>query len=68
MSSSPENDEILWGAQAIADEIKRELRPTYYLLENRLLDADKVGAVWVSTRGRLRRQFGTSKPTTGTAA
>ena len=52
-----ELDRPLWGAEAIAREIKREPRATYHLLENGRLDADRVGGRWVSTPRRLRAQF-----------
>ena len=29
----------------------------YYLLQRGLLDANKVGDLWVTTKSRLRRQF-----------
>jgi hypothetical protein len=50
-------DNLLWGAQAIADYVGRELRPTFHLLQRGQLDADKVGAAWVTTKTRLNRQF-----------
>jgi hypothetical protein len=52
-----ELDRPLWGAEAIAREIKREPRATYHLLENGRLDADRLGGRWVSTARRLRAQF-----------
>ncbi len=50
-------NDILWGAQAIADEIGRDVRDTYYLLQQGHVDADKCGDLWVTTKSRLRRQF-----------
>jgi hypothetical protein len=50
-------DDLLFGAQAIADEIGAPLRKTFHLLENGHLPADKLGATWASTRSRLRRFF-----------
>jgi hypothetical protein len=47
-------DAPLWGARAIAQEIGRSERQTFYLLETRQLPARKVGASWVATRRRLR--------------
>ena len=48
---------VLWGAQAIADYIERDVRDTYYLLQQGHIDADKCGDLWVTTKTRLRRQF-----------
>jgi hypothetical protein len=55
-TDAPE-DEVLWGRQVVADAINAKLRKTFHLLENGHLPADKVGAQWTSTRGRLRRFF-----------
>ena len=44
-------DDVLFGAQAIANELGLELRKTGYL------PATKCGATWTSTRSRLRRFF-----------
>ena len=46
------------GAKNIAKEVNRTERSVYYMLEAGTLDADKVGAVYVSTRRRLRRSLG----------
>ena len=50
-----ENDEVLWGAKAIAAAIDRDVRQTFHMLGNGYLPANKVGRIWVSTRNRLRR-------------
>jgi hypothetical protein len=50
-------DDVLFGAQAIADELGLELRKTFYLLERGYLPATKCGAMWTTTRSRLRRFF-----------
>jgi hypothetical protein len=49
--------DLIWGAEAIAGEIGRPLRTVYYLLEKGLLPAQKVGAVWITSRSALRRHF-----------
>lgn len=59
---------VLWGAQAIADFIERPVRDTYYLLQQNLIDADKVGDLWVTTKDRLRRQFNGERRVERTAA
>jgi len=50
-------DEILWGASAIAKEIGRGERATFYMLERGELDARKICGRWVTTRSNLRRQL-----------
>jgi hypothetical protein len=57
--------EYLWGAAAIAaeagifdDDGKPDEKRTYYLLENQLIPARKVGRIWVSSRSRIRRALG----------
>ena len=47
-------DAPLWGAEAIAREIRRTPRQTYWSLENGDLPAGKMGSTWFSTRRRLR--------------
>ena len=47
------DDELLWGAGAIAKAINRDYRATYHLLEQGALSAEKVGGRWVSSRRRL---------------
>lgn len=54
--------DLLWGAKAIADEIGVGPRKTFYMLEKGMIPARKVGALWVSSRQRLRQHF------SGTAA
>jgi hypothetical protein len=50
-------DDVLFGGQAIADELGLELRKVFYMLERGHLPATKCGAVWVTTKSRLRRFF-----------
>jgi hypothetical protein len=47
-------DDLLRGAQAIADEIGDSERRTRYLLERGRLPAKKVGNSWYGSRSRLR--------------
>lgn len=49
----PHWDAPVWGADGIAAELNINRRRVYHLLHNDLIDADKVGATWVSTRRRL---------------
>ena len=67
-TQTPLRDDILWGAQAIADELGRDVRAVYFLCQRGLLDVSKVGDVWTTTRTRLRAQFnGTWQPSKTTA-
>ncbi|TBC42722.1 hypothetical protein [Rhizobium ruizarguesonis] len=50
-------DDILWGASAIAKEIGRGERTTFYMLERGELAAKKVCGRWVTTKRKLRRQL-----------
>jgi hypothetical protein len=55
-------DDLLWGAKAIAIEIfgsdyAKSVRRIFYLLETKLISAEKVGDQWVSSRQGLRRRF-----------
>jgi len=47
-------DAPVWGAGAIAKEINRTERATFQLLQTKQLPAKKVGAMWVTTRRKLR--------------
>jgi hypothetical protein len=64
MSEIENLDRPLWGGEAIGreanvvdDDGNVDIRKVYYLLENHLLPADKVGKAWVSTPRRIRRVF-----------
>lgn len=46
-------DTPVWGAAAIARVINRSERATFHALEKRLLPAEKVGKIWVSTPRKL---------------
>ena len=51
-------DAPIWGARAIASEIKRTERQTFHLLQLKRLPATKVGVTWVTSRRRLQRALG----------
>jgi hypothetical protein len=56
--ATPEND-FVWGAKAIADEINRTVRQTYYLIEKKGLPVHRIEsggtkAMLVASRRRLR--------------
>jgi hypothetical protein len=62
-SPIPLHADLLWGAQAIADELGLDRRAVFYLLQTGKLPATKTGNIWTSTRSRLRRHFeGDTKP------
>ena len=46
-------DRNVWGAAAMGEVIGKTTGQTFYLLENGLIDADKVGRQWRSTPRRL---------------
>jgi hypothetical protein len=50
-------DDLLFGAQAIADELGIDTRKTFYLLERHLIPGRKVGGTWTAMRSQLRRHF-----------
>jgi hypothetical protein len=49
--------DLLWGAASIAAELGLSVRKTFYLLENGLIPAQKIGGLWVASRSRLRQRF-----------
>jgi hypothetical protein len=62
--SSSDLDLPLWGAEAIGREANVldsagnvDLRKTFYLLENGLLPASKIGKRWATTKRRIRSVF-----------
>ncbi len=54
-------DDILWGCEAIAAEINRPTHITFRMLQQGLIPAEKAGAIWVSTKSRLRAHFNGSE-------
>jgi hypothetical protein len=50
-------DRPVWGAAAIARVLNTNTRKAFRLLEEGHVDADKLGAQWVSTRRRLLRRI-----------
>ncbi len=50
----PLRGDVLWGAQAIADELNRPVGDIYYLLRLGRIPCGKIGSTWVTTRSRLR--------------
>jgi hypothetical protein len=60
------SDDLIWGAEAIAEALNRRVRPVYYQLEKGLIPAGKVGDQWVASRRALQEHF--AKITAGKAA
>lgn len=56
----------LWGAEAIGKVINKNERQTFWLLQNGMLPARKVGALWLSDRDALLEWV--SKPPAAMAA
>ena len=52
-----EKSDLLWGAEAIGEEIDRTPRQTFHMLTNGELPAKKVGGRWVASRRKLREFF-----------
>ncbi|HZK89499.1 MAG TPA: hypothetical protein VFC56_05060 [Stellaceae bacterium] len=55
------SDDLLWGAEAIANEIGVSRRKAFYYLETGGIPAKKIGGLWVASRLSLRRHFGAVK-------
>jgi len=52
------NDDLLWGAQAIADEIGAPLDRVYYLIRKKKIPVTKLGPkTIIASRRKLRRAF-----------
>ena len=52
-NSQDANQDIVWGAEAIAAVIRVNQRRAFHLLENGALLAKKVGGRWVASRKKL---------------
>jgi hypothetical protein len=49
--------DMLWGVEAIATYIDRDVRPTYYQLQQGYLPGKKVGRIWTSSKSALRKHL-----------
>lgn len=49
--------DLVWGAKAIAAEIRVPVRKAFYLLSKKLIPGRKVGRDWVADRQALRDYF-----------
>jgi hypothetical protein len=50
-------DDVLRGAQAIADAVNLPRRKVFHKLENGHIPATKEGGVWVTTRSQLKKFY-----------
>jgi hypothetical protein len=48
------DSKFAWGVPAIAEEIERKERATYYLISRGCLPVEKVGGTYVAERAKLR--------------
>lgn len=55
--AKPLADDLIWGAEAIAEFIGRTHRQTNHMLATGALPAKKVGARWVASRAALTKFF-----------
>jgi hypothetical protein len=53
----PVGADLLWGCDAISQEINLPKQKCFYHLEHGNLPAQKVGGVWVASRSRLRARL-----------
>jgi hypothetical protein len=51
------NDDLIWGAGAIAKALNQKPRQVYYQLERGLLPAGRQGDKWVASRRALQEHF-----------
>ena len=56
-SATHEGLKLIWGCRAIARRIGKSERQTYYLLEQELIPAKKIGREWCTTENALHRHF-----------
>jgi hypothetical protein len=61
---SHDDDKVIWGAGPIGQVVSLTERQARHALEAGLLDADKHGARWASTVGRLLAPFRKQKTKT----
>jgi hypothetical protein len=55
--ATQDDDVLLRGAKAIADDLGIPLRAAYHGLETGTIPASKQGVIWVSTRARVRAPY-----------
>jgi hypothetical protein len=57
MSDTLDLDAPIYGAKAIGEELRLSERQAFWGLEQGVIDADKFGRKWVTTKRRLRNQY-----------
>jgi hypothetical protein len=57
LQSESDFDDLLWGVEAIAAEIKRTPRQTYHLIQIKQIPTQKVGAIHTARRSKLRERL-----------
>jgi hypothetical protein len=55
VNSNIEANDLLWGVEAIAAYIGRNIRQTYYLVQTKKIPAQKSGALWVARKSVIDR-------------
>ncbi|WP_413989367.1 DNA-binding protein [Labrys okinawensis] len=50
-------EDLIWGADAIAAELGLDRRRAFYMLEKRMIPAQKVGRAWCASRTGLKTFF-----------
>jgi hypothetical protein len=50
-------DDLIWGVEAIAAEIRRTERQTYHLIQTKQIPTQKVGAIHTARRSKLRARL-----------
>jgi hypothetical protein len=70
MPTDPETslrNDLLWGAQAIADFIGRDLRQVFHALQQGHIPAKKSGRIWISSKASLRAHYSVGAGTRDTS-
>lgn len=49
-----DDPDFLWGAKAIATDLGITTRRAFYLLEQGMIPATKIGSLWVAGRSKIR--------------
>jgi hypothetical protein len=57
LQSESDFDDLIWGVEAIAAEIKRSERQTYNLIRTKQIPTQKVGAIHTARRSKLRARL-----------
>ena len=56
-SAKPLASELIWGVEAVAEEVGLPVRVAYHLLRTGVLPGRKIGGKWCSSRSALRKHF-----------